>query len=563
MRLSPAISALLLLAAPGAPADGQELRATLEREVPRLLREGDIPGISIAVIRDGKVAWSGAYGIADPASGAPVRPDTVFQAASLTKPVFAYMVLRLADRGVVDLDQPLWTVVPEPRLEKEPRARQMNARQVLSHTTGLPNQGGDTLEAAFPPGERFQYSGEGFTWLQKVVEKLTGTAAAELVRREVLAPLGMTRSSMIWQESYEGSAAVGVDELGTFQPIPRSTEASARASLLTTAEDYARFLLAMVEGKGLKPETHKALLTPRVQVSPQFGEPSSPPRKDVSWGLGWGLQGSGTPESFWHWGHMDAWRAFTVVRQDGSAGLVYFANNHEGLTIARALAALALAGPQPGLDWLGYESHDDPRRLARREIREALQAGPEAGARRWRELRATRPAVVDDELTLEIAGSLIDRAQGADAAAILQAAVAEKPGSAKLQDQMGAALLSAGDLEAAQRAFEKARAIDPKTPPREAELRWIQEAVEARKHPVSLADDELRRLAGNYGPRHVTFENGRLLYRRDGRPRIWTLVPMTADTFLVEGNGSFRIRFAADKLVILGPGGAQGESPRD
>ena len=124
-------------------------------------------------------------------------------------------------------------------------------------------------------------------------------------------------------------------------------------------------------------------------------------------------------------------------------------------------------------------------------------------------------------------------------------------------------LLNTGDLGAAQRAFERGRALDPKTPSREAERRWIQEALEARKQPVSLPDEALRRLAGDYGSRHVTLDNGRLLYRRDDRPQTWVLVPITADTFLVEGNGTFRIRFAADKIVILGPEGVQGESPRD
>jgi CubicO group peptidase (beta-lactamase class C family) len=564
-RITPAVLVLLTLtvnlilgisasSCTAAPVAGDpELRATLEREVPRLLREGDIPGISIAVIRDGKIAWSGAYGVADPASGAPVRPETVFQAASLTKPVFAYMVLRLADRGVIDLDQPLWAIIPEPRLEGDSRARQITARHVLSHTTGLPNQGGATMATGFAPGERFGYSGEGFNWLQKAVEKLTGTSAAELVRREVLAPLGMTRSSLIWEESFAGSAAANVNELGTIEPLPRSREANAAASLLTTAEDYARFLLAIVEGKGLAPGTREAMLTPRVQV-----------QKDVSWGLGWGLQAPAERTSFWHWGHMNASRAFTAVRRDGSAGLVYFANSHEGLNVARALAALAMDGAQPGLDWLQYESFDDPRRLARRQILEALRAGPDAGARRWREQQAARPAVVDDELTLAIAGSLIDQIRGADATAILQAAVAEKPGSAALQDRLGTAHLVANDLEAARRSFQKARALDPATPSREAELRWIEEALDASKHPVTLSEDELRRFTGDYGSCHATIQNGRLVYTCDGLPP-WVLVPLSSDTFAPEGVGNYQLRFSPDltKLTVLGPQGVAWETPRN
>lgn len=578
MLLSLAASAILVLlaltiaaypctAAPVAPASGPELQAAMEREIPRLLREGEVPGLSIAVIRDKKIAWSGAFGVADPASGAPVRPDTVFQAASLTKPVVAYVTLRLADRGVIDLDRPLWGTLPHPRLEADPRARQITARHVLSHTTGLPNWGDDKLETRFPPGERFGYSGEGFVWLQKTLEKLTGTPIADLVRREAFAPLGMTRSSLVWEEGFSGTA--GVAPNGAIEQQAQRREANAAASLVTTAEDYGRFLVAILEGTGLKPETRTAMLEPAIQVSSRYSDPASPPHEGLAWGLGWGLQGPGGREAFWHWGDNGAWRAYVFVRTDGSAGLIYFTNSHEGLSIARALASIAVGSSQNGLDWLGYESHDDPRRLARKDIEKALRISPEAGARRWRELRAAQPAVVGEELTLEMAENLIDWRQGTEAAALLEAAAAEQPRSAKLQDRLGTAYLTAGNLEKARRSFERALKLDPKTPSRQAEIRWIDDGLKARKTPVSLSEEELRRFTGDYGPRHVTLENGRLVYRRDGQPQSRVLVPLSRDTFAVEGVGDIQIRFAveaggrATNLMIVGPGGVEGESPRD
>lgn len=344
------------VAAPVGRVDDAELRAAMEREIPRLLREGEVPGISIAVIRQSQLAWSGTFGI-DPASGAPAGPETRFQAASLTKPVVAYLVLRLADRGVIDLDRPLWSYLPEPRLKRDKRAHRITGRHVLSQTTGLPNWGKKRLKTRFEPGERFGYSGEGFVYLQKVVEKLTGTPLAELAHREVFAPLGMTRSSLITEDGVTGTAGIGKD--GAVQPQPRRTEANAAASLLTTGEDYGRFLVALLAGTGLKPETRAAMFEPRIQVGASFGDPSSPPQEGIFWGLGWGLvwglQGPGGGEAFWHWGDNGAWRAYVAVRQDGSAGLVYFANSHQGLRIARDLAAMAMGGTQAGLDWLGYE----------------------------------------------------------------------------------------------------------------------------------------------------------------------------------------------------------------
>lgn len=360
MLLSLATSAVLVLlaftlaaapctAAPVGRVDDAELRAAMEREIPRLLREGEVPGLSIAVIRNRQIAWSGAFGV-DPASRAPIGPETRLQGASLTKPVVAYLALRLADRGVIDLDRPLWSYFPEPRLERDQRARRITGRHVLSHTTGLPNWGKKRLRTRFEPGERFGYSGEGFVYLQKVLEKLTGTPLHELARREVFAPLGMTRSSLVWEEGVPGTA--GVDAKGAVQPLPRRTEANAAASLLTTGEDYGRFLVAVLAGTGLKPETHAAMFQPRIQVGASFGDPSSPPQAGIFWGLGWGLV---EKEAFWHWGDNGAWRAYVAMRRDGSAGVVYFANSHQGLRIARELAAMAMGGGQVGLDWLGYE----------------------------------------------------------------------------------------------------------------------------------------------------------------------------------------------------------------
>jgi CubicO group peptidase (beta-lactamase class C family) len=553
---------LLLLLIPALPAAGADLRATLQRRVPELMRAGDVPGLSIAVIRDGQLFWSGAFGVADPATGAPARPETVFQAASLSKPVFAYLVLRLVDRGALGLDTPLVTYLPYERFADE-RASRITARMVLSHTTGLPNWGDDKLKLAFPPGERFSYSGEGFLYLQKVVERITGTPLAELARREVFVPLGMTRTSYVWPGD---PGAAGTDESGNLQPIDRNQKANAAASLLTTAGDYGRFLLAVLAGQGLKPETAAAMLSPQVHVPSKRGDPFSAPRDDIAWGLGWGLVKTGDQDVFWHWGHQDAWRAFVAVRRDGRAGLVLFANSAAGLSIARALADLAGVGGLPVLDWQGYESYDDLRWTARRELlRTFLDQGPEAGLRRFGQMRAAAPGVVDAKLAEQLAELLQGRGKAAEAAVLLQRNAEAAP-SAAAYGSLADAWLAAGELERALQSYETAAKLDPSAP-RQAEIRWIHESLEMKKAPAALPEEALRRFAGDYGPRHVRLAGGHLTYRRDGPS--YPLVPVGADTFLVEGNGRVRIRFAADpggrvtKLIVLGPRGPQDESPRD
>src|SRR5438445_3866389 len=173
----------------------EELGAALDRLVPTLLKDGDVPGLSLAIVRDGRIELRRAYGVKDAASGTPVDADTVFEAASLSKPVFAYAVLKLADAGKLDLDAPVAKYLPGDYVD-DPRQSAITARRVLSHTTGFPNwrPSGQPLKIHFAPGERFSYSGEGFVYLQKAVERLTGQTLDAVMKRLVFEPLHMASS---------------------------------------------------------------------------------------------------------------------------------------------------------------------------------------------------------------------------------------------------------------------------------------------------------------------------------------------------------------------------------
>jgi CubicO group peptidase (beta-lactamase class C family) len=167
----------------------------LEQTIPHLMTEADIPGLSIAVIRDSKVIWTRGFGVTNSETKARVNDNTVFEAASLTKPVFAYAVLKLVDNGKLDLDTPLVKYLPgRYDVGDDPRLDQITARRVLSHTTGFPNwrpRGDKTLKMYFSPGLRFSYSGEGFVYLSKVVEQITGESQQAFIKRTVFDPLDM------------------------------------------------------------------------------------------------------------------------------------------------------------------------------------------------------------------------------------------------------------------------------------------------------------------------------------------------------------------------------------
>ena len=135
-----------------------------------------VPGVSLAPIRDDAIAWRKAFGVKDASTKQPVDTETIFEAASMSKPVFAYVVLKLCEKKVLELDAPLVTYGAQPFLEGDPRVKLITARHVLSHSTGFQDwrSDSDPLRIHFTPGSQYQYSGEGFAWLQSVVTYVTG-----------------------------------------------------------------------------------------------------------------------------------------------------------------------------------------------------------------------------------------------------------------------------------------------------------------------------------------------------------------------------------------------------
>ncbi len=172
----------------------------LTADIPHLMERARVPGLSIAVVRDAAINWQRGFGVKRADKTAPVEADTVFQAASLSKPVFAYAVLKLAEQGKLDLDTSLTIYLPDPYVPDDPLLDRITARHVLSHTTGWPNwrTEGQPLRRERAPGEVFGYSGEGYNYLQRVIECLVGQPLDAYMTKTLLDPLGMTHSSYAW-----------------------------------------------------------------------------------------------------------------------------------------------------------------------------------------------------------------------------------------------------------------------------------------------------------------------------------------------------------------------------
>lgn len=311
-----------------------------------------VPGASLAVIRNGTVAVT-TVGIKDLVTSEPVDELTVFDAASLSKPMVAYAVLQLADAGLLDLDAGLATYTPS-ILPDDAVATAITARHILTHTSGLPNlRDKEPLRIHFQPGTRFSYSSVGFSYLQRAMEAITAEPLEKMMQRLVFEPLAMKSSSFEWQPQFAANVArphVGHERLDKHCP----TVASASYSLQTTAADYAAFVAAVLNGDRLKDTSSQQWLTPAVNATKGTAEhlDNTPAEieEDIAWGLGWGLElNRGT---FFQWGKISGVRAFIMGSRADQSGLVLFTNSNTGLRLISDLANSVLPGEHPAIRWL-------------------------------------------------------------------------------------------------------------------------------------------------------------------------------------------------------------------
>lgn len=329
----------------------------LEKDIPELMKKDGVPGLSIAVIRGGKTTWVHGFGTKEAQKSQPVSQDTVFEAASLSKPVFTYGVLKLVEQGKLGLDVPLTKYLPKPFIAGDERLAKITARIVLSHRTGFPNwPNDDGVLIYFTPGERFSYSGEGYIYLQRVVEQITGKPLNDYMREAVFSPLGMTNSSYVWRPDFDSLTATGHDSNGKPTELAKPKDALAASTLNTTATDYARFLGAVLNGKGLKPATLRQMEAPEIALDPEcricIKKGPKQLSKTLFWGLGWGIERKDGTDMLWHWGDNGSFKAFVMADPKTKSGVVMFANSENGLKIAKPLVDEAMSSESLAFEWL-------------------------------------------------------------------------------------------------------------------------------------------------------------------------------------------------------------------
>jgi CubicO group peptidase (beta-lactamase class C family) len=351
--------------------------AELETFIVKTMEKAGVTGLSCAIINDSEIVYQKAFGLKNAEAGTPNDEETIFAAASFSKPVFAYLVMTLAEEGVIDLDRPLVEYLGQPLpdypaytdLGGDERYKEITARMVLSHSTGFPNWRFLTedgkLSIMFPPGSRFSYSGEGIVLLQMVVEEITGQDLETLAQEKVFGPLVMTSSSYVWQEAYEENCALPHDEYGRPQRLNKRRTADAAGSMATTAGDYARLVAAMLSPEGGRQALVDEMLAPQVAITSQsmFGLGALQDSDEVqdiglAWGLGWGRFDSEHGAAFFHTGHDFGWQNYTVAYPDQGIGIVLLSNSDNFESVAQEIVEKAIGDTHSPFDWLGYVPFD-------------------------------------------------------------------------------------------------------------------------------------------------------------------------------------------------------------
>ena len=355
------------------------------KKLPQLMEWANVPGVAIATVKNGKRTWSQGFGVVKAGESTPVTNETIFPAASLSKPVVAYAILRMRDLKLIDLDKPLWNYLPYPDLPDVEHSKTMTARHVLSHSSGLQNwrfNKDDKLQFAFKPGESFQYSGEGFYYLLRVIEHITGRGFEEYMQERVLQPLGMANSTYSWNAAIDPKVTWGHNGrmrasegfssqrgrlmLATAEqmkkPLPSwkhedvakaYTESNKDApifpnfllpnsagSLITSIDQYATFLGRILKPTGdkldLSAESHKEMFAPQVKIN-----------SAISWGLGVGIESYGARTHIWHWGDNGIFKAFMMGDTTNGSGVVVFTNAQNGHRIWQRVVTEVMGPDHP------------------------------------------------------------------------------------------------------------------------------------------------------------------------------------------------------------------------
>ena len=361
--------------------DGSKTTAkALDPKITQLMQAAEVHGLAITIFNNNQPVYKKTFGYKNYQTKEPLKTSTNFYGASLSKAVFAVLVMKLVEEGRLDLDKPLQDYLPKPIYTYTPQTKwhdnfsdlkndtlyhEITARMCLAHTSGFPNwrwvEPDQKLRVKFKPGTRYSYSGEGLVYLQVVLEKMTGKTLEELMQEKLFDPLGMKNSSYTWQPEFEKDYALGHKTDDTLYKKDKDNEARSASTLETTLDDYTLFTRAVLEHRILKQSTTQEMFSPQIRIRSikQFGPLS---QRDttandaiaLSYGLGWGLLQSPHGTGAFKEGHGDGFQHYSIIFPESGIGIVILSNSDNAESIFKELLEITIGDTYTPWFWQNY-----------------------------------------------------------------------------------------------------------------------------------------------------------------------------------------------------------------
>lgn len=381
--------------------DGGTITTTyIDQTIKKLMDTAMVTGLCIGVVNDGKPVYIKSYGYKNKVLNQLNDTSTCYYAASLAKVVFAYIVVQLAQEGVIDLDKPLYTYLPKPipeydnykELVGDDRWKLITARECLDHSTGFPNwrnpdpKSEPKMKIYFNPGSHYSYSGEGLMLLQMVVEEITHRKLEDMAQEKVFKPFHMTRSSFIWQPRFESNYANGHGIEEDTIKKDRYKEAYGAGSMETTIGDYTRFVAALLNKKGLNEKYWNEMFSPQIAInsttqmfSLNVADTTSANKAiELSYGLGVGLFKTPYGRAFFKEGHGFGWVHYMNAVPQQKTAVIIMSNSANGESIFTELTQ-KLTGITIPYKWESYVPYRSTAKLTTEQLKqfEGIWEGPE------------------------------------------------------------------------------------------------------------------------------------------------------------------------------------------
>ena len=356
----------------------------VDRLINELIAKAKVTGLALSILNDNRTVYTRTYGYKNKEKQELLDNSTVLYGASFSKAVFAFLTLKLVDEGMLNLDKPLYQYLDKPLPEYEDyvdlagdeRWKLITVRMCLSHTTGFQNlrflnartgafDANGKLAIHFQPGTKYGYSGEGLKLLQLVIEKVTGKDLESLAVEKIFRPIGMSRSSYVWQQSFEDNFAYPHNANEETQGKKKRKKAGGLGSLETTIADYSKFIEYVMQDKGLSKNARQAMISPQIVINSKYQFPTisdeiTTENRDIylAYGLGWGLLKTKYGRAFFKEGHDDGWQNYNINFKDKRISIVIMTNSDNGESIFKEILEKIIGDTFTPWKWERYTPYD-------------------------------------------------------------------------------------------------------------------------------------------------------------------------------------------------------------